>query len=348
MNRGAIRWTLLIVILLPASWAAFGAVSGTAACVMVLAAAAYFWVGDSRWKRSIRAFAVLLGLSALLGLFMPAVQAAREDVRCMQCRNNLKQIAVGVQCYHDHYGCYPLPCTLDQAGRAMHSWRLLILPYITSQNVDGHYNRNEPWDSPGNKKALEEFGHAFRCPTAGGWLPRSTTTNYVAVVGRRPAWRQQDASQKNLDAQQQKADTFLIVEMANSAIPWSEPKDIYLDDLSTLRSVVANSPHRRSNGYFFRKTPAINAILIDGDMMFLFPRDSTPNVITSLKLLLPPDPTEAERKVTKANYLDSFYKEHPPPIHWPHLIGLPVWIVGVALVSYQAIVASRRQGRVIL
>ena len=100
--------------------------------------------------------------------------------------------------------------------------------------------------------------------------------------------------EKTLTRSSTKADTFLIVEMANSGIQWTEPKDIYLDDLPALRSLIANSPHRRSNGYFFRETPAMNAVLIDGYMMFLFPCDSTPSVLTTLKGLLPPDRAKAE------------------------------------------------------
>ena len=342
---GAIRSILLGVVLLSASWAAFGAVSGTAVSAILLASAACFLARESHWTRSIRVAAVLLGLSAVVGLAVPAVKVAREAARCMGCMNNLKTIALGVQLYHDVHGCYPLPCTRDKLGRPMHSWRLLILPFFTSYNVDGYYDLNEPWDSPSNRKALAEFGNVYCCLTAQGWPPRSTTTNYVAVVGRTPAWRQVDANQKDLDSQQQKADTFLIVEMANSAIQWSEPKDIYLDDLPALQSLIANSPHRRSNGYFFRETPAINAVLVDGDMLFLFPRDSTPSVLTALKDLLPPDPAKAETRITKDNFLDSLYTEEPPPpINWPHCIGLPVWIAAVALLYYQGLVASRRLG----
>ncbi len=341
MNYGAIPSILLTVILLPASWAAFGAISGTALSAILFALAAYFLVRESRWTRSVRIAAILLGLAALVGLAVPAVKAAREEARCMQCRNGLKQIAMGVWCYHDQHRCYPLPCTRDEAGRAMHSWRLLILPYFTSWNVEGHYDLKEPWDSPSNRKALERFRHVYCCPTAQGWPSPSTTTNYVAVVGRKPAWRHVDAGQKNLDSQQQKADTFLIVEMANSEIQWSEPNDIYLNDLSALRSLIANSPHRRSNGYFFHETPAMNAVLIDGEIMFLFPHDSMPNVLTSLNGLLPPDPNW---RSTKDNYLDSFYAEEPPPINWLHCIGLPVWIVSFSLLFYQ-VTCSRKSRR---
>ena len=331
MNYGAIRSILLSVILLSASWAAFGAVSGTAVSVILFVLAAAFLVRESRWTRSIRIAAVLLGLSALVGLVLGAVPSAREAARCMGCANNLKQIGMGVRAYCDEQGCYPLPCTRDKAGRPMHSWRLLILPYLINEH--SNYDLNEPWDSPSNRNALARYQHAYCCPTAQSWPPYSGTTNYVAIVGRRAAGRHMDASQKDLDSQQQKAETFLIVETANSEIQWKEPKDIYVDDLPALRSLIDNSPHRRNNGYYSRETPAMNAVLIDRDMMFMLPCDSTPNVLTSLKCLLPPD---KNWKGTKDDFLDIFYKEEPPPpIHWPHCIGLPVWIVSLGLLIYQ-------------
>jgi hypothetical protein len=222
----------------------------------------------------------------------------------------------------------------------MHSWRVLVLPYFSSC-IEAEYDLNESWNSPRNRKVFAEYQHVFCCPTAQSWRSRSGTTNYVAVVGRKAAARHVDASEQNLDSQQQKADTFLIVETANSESPWKEPKDIYVDDLSALRSLIANSPHRRNNGYYSRETPAMNAVLIDRDMMFLFPWDSRTNVLTSLKCLLPPD---KNWKGTKDDFLDRYYKEEPPPpIHWPHCIGLPVWIVSLGLLFYE--VTCRRKSR---
>jgi hypothetical protein len=332
MNYAAIRSILLTVILLSASWAAFGAVGGTAVSAILFVLAACFLVRESRWTRSLRIAAVVLGLSALVGLLVPAVMAAREEARCMQCSYMLKQIGAGVRNYYDNHGCYPLPCTRDKAGRPMHSWRVLVLPYFSSCN-EHEYDLNEPWDSPRNMKAFEPYQHVYCCPTAQSWPPRSGTTNYVAVIGRTSAWHRSYMSQKDPDTQQQKAETFLIVETANSEIQWTEPKDISVDDLPALRSLIANSPHRRNNGYFFHETPAMNAVLVDGDMMFRFPHDSRPNVLTILKNLLPPPPSMAKR--TKDNFLDDAYPEEPPAIHWPHCIGLPVWIVSLGLLFYQ-------------
>jgi hypothetical protein len=126
--------------------------------------------------------------------------------------------------------------------------------------------------------------------------------------------------------------------MADSKIQWTEPKDVRFDDVQALRSLAANSPHLRNNGYFYRETPGVNAVLVDGDRIFMFPCDSTPDALAAL---LPPN--DADAATGGDNYdpfggihdpFDDFYTEELR-IHWPHCIGPPVLIVAVGLLFYQ-------------
>ncbi len=66
----------------------------------------------------------------LAGLLLPAVQAAREAARRVQCSNNLKQIGLALHNYNAAYKSLPPPYTVDANGQKLHSWRTLILPFI--------------------------------------------------------------------------------------------------------------------------------------------------------------------------------------------------------------------------
>lgn len=62
----------------------------------------------SRGFTLIELLVVIAIIAVLIALLLPAVQAAREAARRAQCVNNLKQLALGAQNYHDVNGAFPM------------------------------------------------------------------------------------------------------------------------------------------------------------------------------------------------------------------------------------------------
>jgi len=90
---------------------------------------------------------VIAIIGVLVALLLPAVQAAREAARRAQCVNNCKQLALGLQNFHDAFKRFPAgrfhsdstssPCPGLTAGQAEFSYSAFVslLPYIEEQNL---------------------------------------------------------------------------------------------------------------------------------------------------------------------------------------------------------------------
>ena len=74
---------------------------------------------------------VITIIGILIALLLPAVQAAREAARRTQCSNNMKQVGLAIQLYHDAQAILPTGGGTTQFGGLWNfEWSALILPFI--------------------------------------------------------------------------------------------------------------------------------------------------------------------------------------------------------------------------
>ncbi len=83
---------------------------------------------------------VIAIIGILVALLLPAIQAAREAARRTQCNNNLKNIGLGLQNYHDTYKLFPMGAMHAGdvgAGQSLlgPSWQYGILPFMEQRNI---------------------------------------------------------------------------------------------------------------------------------------------------------------------------------------------------------------------
>ena len=82
---------------------------------------------------------VIAIIGILVALLLPAIQAAREAARRTQCNNNLKNIGLGLQNYHDTYKTMPMGAMhggLRTVARHLGpSWQYGILPFMEQRNI---------------------------------------------------------------------------------------------------------------------------------------------------------------------------------------------------------------------
>jgi prepilin-type processing-associated H-X9-DG protein len=91
---------------------------------------------------------VIAIIGTLVGLLLPAVQAARESARLSQCGNNLRQWTLGTQNYHEVYGVLPLGATSWKCTQS--SWVPILWPYVEQTNLAKRFKYNDQVTAWGN------------------------------------------------------------------------------------------------------------------------------------------------------------------------------------------------------
>lgn len=111
---------------------------------------------------------VITIIGILIALLLPAVQAAREAARRMQCSNNLKQLGLGLHNYHQVHSSLPFGSGECNDNGKKVVWTTMVMPYI---ELTGLYERilaentKVAWLS---KQVVTTVLPVYGCPSDGG------------------------------------------------------------------------------------------------------------------------------------------------------------------------------------
>jgi prepilin-type N-terminal cleavage/methylation domain-containing protein len=157
---------------------------------------------------------VIAIIGILIALLLPAVQAAREAARRTQCRNNLKQIVLGLHNHNDTFGSFPAGATRPDASNGQPTpwwggnpnrsgdvtridrlglnWLCLLLPFVEQSNLHDKFLRNQSMQHSTNRTLASTVIDGYQCPsdhrtstpyTRGGGAPMARG-NYGGNLGR--------------------------------------------------------------------------------------------------------------------------------------------------------------------
>ena len=124
------------------------------------------WLQPSHGFTLVELLVVIAIIGILIALLLPAVQAAREAARRMQCSNNIHQTALAIHIFSNAQGHLPSGM-LEGPQKKMTTWASTILPYLEQGDVKGlaDDDATHPIYYAVNAPAWRQFVTPYLCPS---------------------------------------------------------------------------------------------------------------------------------------------------------------------------------------
>lgn len=205
-----------------------------------------------RWVGAI----LFLGVWATLAQFVGITSCGKYQDSRSACVGNLRYLGIAFHSYYERNLVLPPSAILGNDGRAWHSWRLLVSVDTAHRDLFEAYHQDEPWDGPHNLAIANTNASLFRCPHDGRQAAPGTA-EYVVVQGHGFVFDRDES--RSLHAIKDPLErTILVVEVADTKIAWTEPRDLTWERFLELYREHKLSQHR----------PGFPALMVDGSVQF--------------------------------------------------------------------------------
>ncbi len=121
---------------------------------------------------------VIAIIGIMVGLLLPAVQAAREAARRMSCSNNMRQIVLATHNYHGTFNQFPAGSNLSNFISPF----VGILSHLEESNNYQQWDFSKNYDDPYNREVSSQKVAAYLCPTM--ILNRDAPDNRIGTNGK--------------------------------------------------------------------------------------------------------------------------------------------------------------------
>ena len=111
---------------------------------------------------------VIAIIGILIAMLLPAVQAAREAARRMQCSNNMRQLGIALMNYESMNQCFPtydFINILDDGSEYHCGWIASLLPYIEQVSLGDSYHYDKTYCHPDNQAVVGQPLPLVVCPS---------------------------------------------------------------------------------------------------------------------------------------------------------------------------------------